>query len=128
MALGQSIGLNYNIPQVQGGGFIQPGQAEMEATQAFAPANAQPMLPDLNQDMAYKEKINDHLFNSYATLKRFTEDMNSKGIDVTKPDYSQPGGGELFKTYKKMEADIYMTAEDLKRESDFEKQYQKYLL
>lgn len=120
--VGNSLGLNYEIPQVQGGGLLQPSQAEIAAQQPFQQANNVPMLPDINQDMAYKEGINDHLFNSYATLKRFAEDMNAKGIDVTKPDYSMPGGGDLYKTYKKLEADIYMTVDDLKRESDYEKQ------
>lgn len=121
--VGNSLGLNYEIPQVQGGGLLQPSQAEIAAQQPFQQANNVPMLPDINQDMAYKEGINDHLFNSYATLKRFAEDMNAKGIDVTKPDYSMPGGGDLYKTYKKLEADIYMTVDDLKRESDYEKEY-----
>lgn len=126
--VGNSLGLNYEIPQVQGGGLLQPSQAEIAAQQPFQQANNTPMLPDINQDMAYKEGINDHLFNSYATLKRFAEDMNAKGIDVTKPDYSMPGGGDLYKTYKKLEADIYMTVDDLKRESDYEKQLAPQLM
>ncbi len=121
MAYGDSAGFNFQLPGTQGysqgQGYLGVSQAEQEAQQAnLAPATGQAVLPNIQQDIAQIEGITNEYYDSYGKLKSFVEDMNKKGVDVTKPDYSQPGGGVLFQTYKKLEAGIMNTANTLKNE------------
>jgi hypothetical protein len=119
--IGQAGGLNYQLPQggLQGQGFIQAP----EAITAMPTAQGQAMLPPMNEDLAYVEGLTDRYYDTYGKLKGFVTQMNQMGIDVTKPDYADPSKMELFKAYKKLEADLMMTANDLKQSRQAETKY-----
>lgn len=57
----------------------------------------------------------DEFYNTVGQLKSYASDMwKTYGIDVTKPDFSQPGGGQPFRTFQELSAKSVMTATDLK--------------
>lgn len=107
--IAQAGGLTYSLPQRQ-----------------FAQQQAQPALPEAQQqegtpfdipmgeDLAYVENLTNNYYTSYGRLKDFTETMwKDYGVDVTKPDFTQPGGGLMHDTFLRMDADLRMAANDL---------------
>lgn len=116
MAIAEAGSINYRLPQAQQ--FV-PQQPSPEP---IAPGQGQAMLPPPNEDLANVEGLTDKYYSTYGKLKSFVEDLNSQGIDVTKPDYADPAKQELFKTYKMMEADLMVTANALKNEQKFRNQ------
>ncbi len=115
MGLGDAIGLDYKIPQA----FIGQ-QAQIQQ----APQMAEDNTPDTDPKhpyLAHVEGLTDKYYETAGLLKSFVHDQAKKGVDVTQPDYSQPGGGELFKTYHKLDAVLQHTANDLANSNDIDK-------
>lgn len=89
--------------------------------QRAQPEQAMPQQPEqspwqtpMGEDLAYVENLTSNYYNAYGTLKDFTTTMwKDYGVDVTKPDFSQPGGGDLHQAYLAMDAELRMTANDL---------------
>lgn len=130
--IGSLGGQSYALPGSPGygqGGFIGASQAEAEAQKAtLAPETGQAILPNINQDIAQVEGYTNDYYDNYSQLKSYVESMNKMGIDVTKPDYAQSGGGEPFRTYKKLEAGLMNTANTLKNELAYRKQIEPQLM
>jgi len=109
MAIGNVQGLDYALPQQR---YI--GQQAAGA----APAGVAPQigLPDLNDDYANVQGITDEFINTVGQLKSYTHDMAKKyKIDVTEPDYAQPGGGQPYRTFQELSAKAILTGKDLKK-------------
>jgi len=109
MAIGNVQGLDYALPQQR---YI--GQQASGA----APAGVAPQigLPDLNDDYANVQGITDEFINTVGQLKSYTHDMAKKyKIDVTEPDYAQPGGGQPYRTFQELSAKAILTGKDLKK-------------
>lgn len=121
MGRGDALGLNYQIPQNFIGGM-----------QGNAPAQPAGIDP---QDLAPPEKAGDYLshvegitnkyYDTYAQLKSFAHDMAKRGVDVFTPDYTQPGGGEPFRTATKLQAALQYKANDLKNSRDIDQTVMK---
>ena len=113
MAIAEAGSYSYKVPSLgTKGAFIQPPAAP----EPFAPAEGQAQLPQMNEDLAYVSGLTDKYYDTYGQLKSYVQDMNAKGIDVTKPDYTDPSRMELFKTYKLLEANVMTTANQLKQQ------------
>lgn len=119
MTRGQAGGLNFVLPG-SGGGFLQPGEAELAAQQQFNPAvKVDPMMPKLDMDLAYDEAITQQYYDVYGQLKNYVENMAMQGVDVTRPMIGQDNTPHL--TFKKFQADLMRTATELKQRKDVEK-------
>lgn len=101
------------------------GQPEEE------PVQAQQDIFDLplSQELANVRGLTENYYNSYGRIKDFVNHAwKNYGVDVTKPNFASPGGGDLYKAYQNMEAELMMTANDLKsfkeQEAERAKQYQ----
>lgn len=106
---GTSQALNFALPENR---YIQT-----QAAPVAAPQEAVNPLPSQmgNDSFAYVEGITDKFYNLKGQVEKYALDMSKKyGVDVTQPDYTQPGGGILFKTYQKLATDLMLTANDLK--------------
>jgi hypothetical protein len=119
MGRGDALGLDFQIPQ----NFI--GQ-QQQAIQAPVAEEAVIQNPVKQGDyLAHVEGLSDKYYETAGILKAFAHDQAKKGVDVTQPDYSQPGGGELFKTFQKLSAVLTHTANDLANSNDIDKTYAK---
>jgi|GEM_PF-5050267 len=121
MGIGEAAGYNYAIPQK----FI--GRQPQQVQQAPDLPADDSDFSDVKQGdyLAHVEGLSDQYFNVTGLIREFAHDQAKKGIDVTQPDYSQPGGGELFKTYQKLAAVLKHTANDLANSNDIDKTMQK---
>lgn len=98
------------------------GQPEEE------PVQAQQDIFDLplSQELANVRGLTENYYNSYGRIKDFVNHAwKQYGVDVTKPNFSQQGGGDLYKAYQNMEAELMMTASDLKQHKKQEEERAK---
>jgi hypothetical protein len=119
MPRSQNIGLDYELPANR---YINPSQTSVIPEEGVAAPFA---LPKPSDDLAYVEGLSDKYFDTRSKIEQYTLAMQKDyGIDVTKPDPSQPGGGIPFKTYQKLATNLLVTANDLKtsREDEVRKQ------
>jgi len=111
-------GLNYQMPSRFAPPQAQPTEADIIQQQAAgaAPQITAPSVGGPNDTYANIQGTTDSFYNSVGSLKEYVADMwKTYGVDVTKPDYSQPGGGQPFRTFQEMSARSMMTANDLKQ-------------
>lgn len=109
--IAQAGGLTYRLPQRQ---FAQQAQPAMQQQVAQQQQEGSPFDIPMGEDLAYVENLTNNYYTSYGRLKDFTETMwKDYGIDVTKPDFAQPGGGLMHDTFLRMDADLRMAANDL---------------
>lgn len=102
---------------LQGYTLPQNRYIEQQAAVAPAPPIAGPELglPALNDAYANVQGVTDEFINTVGQIKAYAHDMaKTYGIDVTKPDYSQPGGGQPYRTFQELTAKSIMTGNDLK--------------
>lgn len=110
MAIGDVQGQNFRLPQNRYIGQ-QPGLAPAAAG---APVNIP--LPNTQDAYADVQGVNDEFVDTVGQLRSYTQDMSKRyGIDVTQPDYAQPGGGQPYRTFQELAAKATMTANDLKQ-------------
>jgi len=110
--IAQVGGLNYRFPDRQrvGEQQVAAGQAQMAPQQGGSPFD----IPLAESGVPTIENYTRNYYDSYSKLKDFTETMwKDYGVDVTKPDFSQPGGGLLHEAFQKMDADLRIAANDL---------------
>lgn len=110
--IAQAGGLTYTFPARQIGEQqpVAGGQAPMQAQQGGSPFD----IPLAEDGVPTIENYTRNYYDSYGRLKDFTETMwKDYGVDVTKPDFSQPGGGLLHEAFQKMDADLRIAANDL---------------
>lgn len=99
----------YTLPQNR---YIEQPVAGAVVPQMGDPALS---LPALTDNYANVQGVTDEFINTVGQLKSYAHDMaKSYGIDVTKPDYSQPGGGQPYRTFQELSAKSIMTGGDLK--------------
>jgi hypothetical protein len=117
MASAESLGLTYLLPENRYAGQQQPqAQPQDEALNLE--------LPKTDQDLAHVEGLTDKYINTRGLVEKYATDMQKKyGINVTQPDYTQPGGGIPFKTYQKLATQLLVTANDLKQSQSQENVY-----
>lgn len=105
----QSSPLAYELPDQRYLGQ-QPGQAPTEG----GPYQPAVPLPGANGALAEVEGLTDAYYDTWGKLQGLTQSMHKDyGIDVTKPDLSQPGGGAPFKSYQKLQGMMMATANKL---------------
>lgn len=120
---GQAGALSYEIPQHFLGS--SPQQDGIEPSQQGI-ANQGAYQQDAgHQLLAEREHLTDNYYNNYGVLDSYAKDMAKKGINVFEPDYSQSGGGEAFKTFQRMQANVMHGANALKVEMEAEKETRK---
>lgn len=85
------------------------------ATEAAPIAAGQLALPDLNDSYANIQGTTDEFINTVGQLKSYTHALAKQGIDVTTPDFTQPGGGQPYRTFQELSAKAMMTGSDLKQ-------------
>lgn len=110
--IAQAGGLTYNLPQRQ---FAQQqAQPVMQQQVAQQQQGGSPFDIPMGEDLANVQNLTNNYYTSYGRLKDFTETMwKDYGVDVTKPDFTQPGGGLMHDTFLRMDADLRMAANDL---------------
>lgn len=122
--IAEAGGLTYRLPQRQQ--FAQQPQQPMEQVPQ---QQRSPFDIPMGEDVAYVENLTNNYYNAYGRLKDFTETMwKDYGVDVTKPDFSQPGGGLMHEAFQKMDADLRMTANDLAQERKIREEQRKAVL
>lgn len=122
--IAQAGGLTYNLPKRQ---FAQP-QEQPVVQQAGRQAGSPFDIP-MGEDLAYVENLTNNYYNAYGRLKDFTETMwKDYGVDVTKPDFSQAGGGLMHDAFLKMDADLRIAANDLAQEKKIREEQRKAVL
>jgi hypothetical protein len=120
--IAQAGGLTYSLPQRQQ--FAQPQPEMQQQAQQGSPFSA-----PIGEDLAYVEDLTNNYYNAYGRMKDFTETMwKDYGVDVTKPDFAQPGGGLMHQAFQKMDADLRMTANDLSQERKIREEQRKAVL
>ncbi len=116
MGVGDALGLNYQIPQ----SFIQSPQGQQAPQDTSVEAPEQADAP--KGYLAHVEGLTDKYYDIGGKIRSYAQSMaKDYGIDVTKPDFSQPGGGEPFKTYQKLTAALQYTGNDLANSNDIDK-------
>lgn len=119
---GQAGALAYEIPQR----FLQsPGGGAQGSPQSIPNQGSAQPSGGKGDLLAEREQLTDDYYNNYGTLDSYAKDMAKKGINVFEPDYSQPGGGEAFKTFQRMQANVLHSANALKTEFEMEKETRK---
>ncbi len=92
----------------------QPAPAAQSEAGA-APQLALPGISGAQDQYANVQGTTDEFYNTVGQIKQYASDMwKTYGIDVTRPDLSQPGGGQPFKTFQELSAKSIMTSNDLK--------------
>ncbi len=111
MPYGEVLGNTYLLPQQR----YTPDPALAQAGSAAQPAmQSSFQLPETQiGDLDLAEGLADQFYDTKGQIRAFALDMQNRGIDVTTPDYSQPGGGLPFKTYQKMATNLQLTADRL---------------
>lgn len=105
--IAQSGGLSYKFDPL-----FKPAAPVAEPTPNTGTPFTTPAPPD--EKIANVEGLTSDYYNAYGGLKSFVTDMwQTYGVDVTKPDYSMPGGGDMHQAYLNMEANLRMVAQDL---------------
>lgn len=105
MAQGQSSALDFRFNP------FQPQAAQAPPQSQEIPA---PEMEDISKSpLAIREGATQDVYNKYGELKAFAASMAKKGIDVTEPDYSQPGGGLPYQTYQKLYAQTQFAKDKL---------------
>lgn len=123
--IAQAGGLTYNLPQRQ---FAQQ-QAQPVMQQEAQPQGGSPFDIPMGDDLAFVENLTNNYYTSYGRLKDFTETMwKDYGVDVTKPDFTQPGGGLMHDTFLRMDADLRMAANDLAQEKKIREEQRRAVL
>lgn len=111
--MGQAGGLAYTFQPMN-----RPAPVQQEEAQPTGTPFDTPTPPDA--ELANVENLTGNYYNAYSRLKDFTNTMwQDYGLDVTKPDLSQPGGGQFYQAYVNMDANLRMTAQDLKQQRKF---------
>lgn len=105
----QSLAESFELPEQRYLG--NAGQA------AAAPAAGyQPTLPlaPPSKDLAQVEGLTDAYYDTWGKLQALSQGMNKDyGIDVTKPDFTQPGGGLPFQTFQKLSGAVMSVSNQL---------------
>jgi len=105
----QSSGYDVELPDNR---YIQGEQqpAQQSPQEMVAPMGG-PAAPGTLADV---EGLTDSYYDSWGKLQAYAKSMWLKNnVDVTAPDYSQPGGGLPFKTYQKLVANNMAVANKL---------------
>lgn len=87
-------------------------------------AGAAPFLqvPEAVDGLAQVEGLTDKYIDTRGKIEAYALDMQKRyGIDVTQPDYTQPGGGLPHKTFRNLATDLLVIANDLKQRRETEK-------
>lgn len=117
MGLGEAAGLNYINPR----SFIGGMQGQAPEQEDIDPQELAPQQKP-GDYLAHVEGLTGKYYDTYAQLKSYAHNMAKEyGIDVFAPDYSQPGGGEPFRTAQKLQAALQYTANDLANSRDIDK-------
>lgn len=104
----QSGGLAYTFESKKRPILVPQGKEPVTTTPFDTPAP-----PDA--EIANVDNLTGNYYNAYSKVKDFTTTMwQDYGLDVTKPDLTQPGGGQFYQAYLNMDANLRMTAQDLK--------------
>lgn len=113
---GQLAGMAYALPENR---YLDVGSPALPAESGDASFFT---LPKPDQDLAYIEGLTDKYHSTKGSIEAYAADMQKRyGIDVTVPDYSQPGGGEPFKTYQKLATNLLVVANRLKQKAEEDK-------
>ncbi len=108
MPRGDASALNFQIPQA----FIG-GQEVQQPPSSIEPQNP---LQNPAQLLAHREGLTRQYYDLNGKLDAYVTSMaKDNGIDVTKPDFTQPGGGEAFNTFQQLSSALLYTANDLQR-------------
>lgn len=118
--IGQAAGEAFIFPQQQ---VARPTQAPMQED----PEQGSPFAVEPPKDrLGYVEGLTSNYYNAYGRMRDYVENMwKDYGLDVTKPDFTQPGGGLLHQAYQGMEAELRMTANDLSEERAIQEEERK---
>jgi hypothetical protein len=104
----QSGGLAYTFESKKRPILVPQGKEPVTTTPFDTPTP-----PDA--EIANVDGLTSNYYNAYSRLKDFTTTMwQDYGLDVTKPDLTQEGGGQFYQAYLNMDANLRMTAQDLK--------------
>lgn len=89
--------------------------------QIAAPQYEEPAVEEMSapeDDLVNIGNLTNNYYQSYSRLKDFVSEMGKKGVDVTKPDFRQPGGGALHQAFQKLDASLRLSANDLKQRKE----------
>lgn len=108
--LGQNIANTYLLPQDNN--ILPPEQQQIARTSGALPKGA---VPDPAEGLQYTIDDTRAYYEKWSKLKNFVHTMDSSfGIDVTKPDFSDPASLRANELYTKAVADIMFQGDQLK--------------
>lgn len=115
MAYGEALGYNFRIGRDQ---IPQPSQmAEQSIT-----TDPEVGQYDKNDLLANRGKMTQDVYENMSILRNYAQELAKKGIDVTKPDFTQEGGGPEHLAFLKLDAAVKHAANALKNEYTAEQQ------
>lgn len=106
----QSLAENFELPENRylGGGGAAAPQPQSGAYQPTLPLGAPA------QNLADVEGLTGAYYDTWGKLQSLAQGMNKDyGLDVTKPDFTQPGGGQPFKSYQMLAGNLMTIANQL---------------
>lgn len=101
----------YTMPQYQ---YQGPGAGQGQSFE----------LPPIEEGLQNVDGITESYFNKYGELEQFLGSLYAKGIDPSKPDYSNPETREAMNVLYKAMADVRYTGDQLKNSQKMLEAYQ----
>lgn len=113
-------GLAYALPENR---YLAMPQEALTVAPSMVAAGGgtDPVINDIKDDLAYVRGLTEQYIDTRGKIEKYALDMKKTyGIDVTRPDYTQPGGGQPFRTYQELATRLLLTANDLKQSRKME--------
>jgi hypothetical protein len=124
MAVGRSIGYQYDLPQglpqdQLGGRAIRGG---LGAGQPMTPQGGVPVPEGLQ----WVDDQTGKIYQKWGELNQFAKTMKTQyGMDVTNPDYTDPQQVQISQAYQKGIADLYMNIDKFKSSQRMMEEFHK---
>jgi len=109
MGYGDALGYNFRIGRDQ---IPQPSQMAEESVTSDPEVGQY----DKNDLLANRSKLTQDVYENMSILRNYAQELAKKGIDVTKPDFTQEGGGPEHLAYLKLDAAVKHATNALKNE------------
>jgi hypothetical protein len=118
-------GLTYDLPQDNIARQMSTAPVRSGANTSQSGQNLDPLSKLMEDELYQQEGRTQEYYTKVGALQTFAKQAASAGIDVTRPDYTNPQSIKYHNIYQQAIADIYNTRNDLTRLKSFEDESMK---